>query len=299
MSICRNVKDIFKISMIIAKTTGTMTAGIKEGQEECLQVLQDRFPLSTDSERLRFLKSCDGNTEKASKRLRKYFDWRAQHLVDGTPDNKDETDDKDDWDSAVHVALKTFENDVNLKRQKRKNHTKIPRIVMLHTDNETGEPIREREGRLLFHVLPAQIDKRLASSGICELVTALYLERKFDRDNLQKGTLLIDVRPGVGFPNTSALMLMPFIQRSSKYLNKLFPERLHSCIVYPLPQPALWLWNMASTMIDKDVVDRIQLVAGAAAIDASPPNNDLAEYIDESILEQVESARLAAFIVDD
>jgi hypothetical protein len=56
---------------------------------------------------------------------------------------------------------------------------------------------------------------------------------------------------------------------------------------------------MASTMIDKDVVDRIQLVAGAAAIDASPPNNDLAEYIDESILEQVESARLAAFIVDD
>ena len=130
------------------------------------------------------------------------------------------------------------------------------------------------------------------------LVIALYLERKFDRDNLQKGTLLIDVRPGVGFPNTSALLLMPFIQRSSKYLNKLFPERLHSCIVYPLPRPALWLWNMASAMIDKDVVDRIQLIAGADAIDAPPPNKDLAEYIDESVLEQVESARLAAFVDD-
>ena len=146
-----------------------MTAGIKEGQEESLRVLQNRFPLSTDSERLRFLKSCDGNAEKASKRLRKYLDWRAQHLVDGTLENKDETDDKDDWDSAVHAALKTLDTDVNHKRQERKNRTKIPRIVMLHTDNETGEPARERDGRLLFHVLPAQIDKRLASSGICEL----------------------------------------------------------------------------------------------------------------------------------
>ena len=270
--------------------------------EEKLQVLETNCPYSTDSERQRFLKSCDGDSEKATRRLRKYLDWRAKHVkhvVQYEEQEKIENDDdKADWENAVNAAVEASDLDGTHKRQRRKHRdakTRIPQIVMLHRD-ETGEPITERDGRLLFHVLPAQIDRKLTFSGIYELTIALYLESKFDRDSLQKGTLLLDVRPGEGFANPPALTLMPFIQNISKYLNQRFPERLHRCILYPLPRPALWLWNMASALIDENVLDRIKLIAGPDAIDAPPPNEDLAKYIDESFLERVESARLAAFV---
>jgi len=208
-----------------------------------------------------------------------------------------ENDDKTDWDNAVQTALEATDID-RAHRLWRRQHstTNIPQIVMLHTDDENGLPVTERDGKLLFHVLPAQIDRKLVSSGIYELAIALYLDRKLGRDCLRKGTLLLDVRPGKGFANSPALLLMPFIQSISKYLNQRFPERLYRCILYPLPRPALWLWNMASAMMDQDVVDRVKLIAGADTVDAPPPNEDLAEFIDESVLEQVESARLAAFV---
>jgi hypothetical protein len=272
---------------------------LHSAQERHLLVLETQCPLSTDSERQRFLKSCNGNTEKAEKRLRKYLHWRAQHLknIAEKQEASEENDDEADWKRAVCAALEFLDLDEkNGKRGNKRKSNSIPQIVMLHTDQETGLPVMDRDRRLLFHVLPAQIDRKLTSSGIYELTIALYLESKLDRECLQQGTLLLDVRPGVGFANPPALFLMPFIKSISKYLNQRFPERLYRCILYPLPRPALWLWHMASGLLDDNVVDRIKLVAGEAAIDAPPPNEDLAEYIDESVLQQVESARLAAFV---
>lgn len=280
-------------------------APLQSAQERHLLVLETQCPLSTDSERQRFLKSCNGNTEKAAKRLRKYLHWRAQHVKDiaeKQQEASEENDDEADWKWAVCAALEFLDLDEkngkrgNKRKSPRSQTNSIPQIVMLHTDQETGLPVTECDGRLLFHVLPAQIDQKLTSSGIYELTIALYLESKLDRECLQQGTLLFDVRPGVGFANPPALLLMPFIKSISKYLNQRFPERLYRCILYPLPRPALWLWHIASGLLDDNVVDRIKLVAGEAAIDAPPPNEDLAEYIDESVLEQVESARLAAFV---
>lgn len=287
---------------------------VHESQEMQLKELEKQCPLSTDLERQRFLKGCDGNLEKATKRLRKYLEWRAQHVTNDrsaslpkkeeTSDDsassleEKETSDKTDWEDSVREALVATKFGQNQKRRRKRqfDETNIPQIVMLHENEESGEPVTEREGSLLFHVLPAQFDRKLVDSGIYELAIALYLERKLDRDCLQQGTVLLDVRPGKGFHNASALILMPFIQRISKFLNQKFPERLHRCILYPLPRPALWLWHMASSLLDDNVTERIILIAGDFSIEAPPPNEDLAQYIDESVLEQVECARLDAFV---
>lgn len=288
----------------VAMTSKGTTMTVRKESQDSNKILEKNCPLSTDSERQRFLKLCNGDREKATQRLRKYLDWRALHakaLGRGGKEEETEKDDKAEWENAYHAALDSLHLDGTQKRRRTKHRNAqtaicIPQIIMLHQDKETGDPVMERDGRLLFHVLPAQIDKKLTSSGIYELTIALYLESKFDRDSLCQGTLLLDVRPGVGFPNAPALMLMPFIQSITKYLNQRFPERLYRCILFPLPRPALWLWHMASALIDDSVVERIKLIAGSEAIDAPPPNEDLAEYIDESILEQCESARLAAFV---
>jgi hypothetical protein len=167
---------------------------------------------------------------------------------------------------------------------------------MTYTDEQTGEPLRTRNGRLVLHVLPAQVDKKLANAETYALAKAIYLDRKFGRDSNDLATILIDVRPGQGWSNPKAFTMVPYIRSVSRILHQYFPQRMDKCLVYPLPTAALVIWDMARPVLDRSIVDAITLVQGSDALAAPPPNAELGKYLEEDMLEKMEAKRRSLFV---
>jgi hypothetical protein len=143
--------------------------------------------------------------------------------------------------------------------------------------------------------MPGRLDKKMAPAEIYSLALGLYLDRKQNRESLDLFSVMLDVRGGKGWANPPAYNMMPFIKSAAMLLHQHYPERLDKLIVYPLPRPALWIWHMVKPFLDVSVVSSAHLIGGKDTSASTPPNDKLEEFVDLSILSEMEKHRLSTF----
>jgi hypothetical protein len=282
----------------------TVTSSIGEDTPVGETALEKSCPESTPAERQRFLLACNGNTGQANQRLQEYLNWRRNHERIRTECNiriKQSSDpDYDIWVESCLVALKACgevaENIV------------LPRVVRSYSTLRLGgcshiaDPTtRERvdvvdqEGHRIFHMIPGLMDDKLAKTSTYALAVAIYFDRRFDPASLERVTVCMDVRAGKGWPNIHGLRLIPFMKNSLKLLLPTFPERLHKCIVYPVPTAFLYVWTMISKCMDPVTREKICVVSGKCTIVSLPPMEDLIAHLGEESVTLMEDTRVACF----
>ena len=277
-------------------------------EDQRVAALEEQFPNSPYSERLRFLRACKGSVSDAAVKLQTYYDWRELHGLD-LPEYKEArlgtANDEEDWLLSCRKAIEHTEN-VDKETPKKKTTASarslksfvLPQIVFAYSDGN-GLPKTSKSGRRLLHVMPARINKKLASAQTYALALSLYLDHKQERDKLDLFVVMLDVRPGKGWANPPAYNMMPFIKAVGSLLHQHYPERLDKLFLYPLPRPALWIWEMVKPFLDPSVVESAYLIAGKDTVGAPPPNHALCSHVDEDLLEVMENTRICNFIDKD
>ncbi|KAL7568508.1 hypothetical protein ACA910_002629 [Epithemia clementina (nom. ined.)] len=158
-------------------------------------------------------------------------------------------------------------------------------------DDDTGgcRLMRDIHGHCILHVLPARIDTRhgaaLYTSALCHYLDELLVDSNNGNDmnnnnsnsNNNKITVLLDVRGGRGWPNPPALQMVGFIRHVAGELSVRYPNRLHQCLVFPLPRAATWIWSMAiKPFLRKELRQAVELIPGSGTgVDSPPPNPKL------------------------
>lgn len=168
----------------------------------------------------------------------------------------------------------------------------VSQIVYCHKEN--GQCFHDKQGHVLFHILGAQLDTSVPNaSSFYTTAVALYLDCLLDRHTDDRVTILLDVRPGRGWPNPPALELVGLVRHVATHLQALYPERLQHCLLFPIPRPAIFIWNLCKVFLHPSVRDAVTLVAGNASSANSPlPRNELIHYVDEHIVDHCERFRL-------
>lgn len=257
-----------------------------------LEELLKQFPTSPEAERRRFLKARKYKLKPTVDLLSSFFEWRKVHELD-LPENdcadvlKISEKDEAEWKYAARKATKLAgEKAIDL-----------PQLAHVHLDTGAKEEVSAKNGTRIIHFLPAQLDTKIAPAATYGLAVAFYLDRKCDRNSMEKVTIALDVRPGQGWANPSAYSLLPFIKQLSSTLNANFPERLDKLLLFPMPTFSLYIWNMAKVFLDKDSASKVVIInSSAASIESPPPNEKLEKHIEEPVLKIMEDARLAKFI---
>ena len=263
--------------------------------------MKEQAPESTMAERYRFLVARDGNEQKALVNLLKYLEWKRihlttlreqeikyQHLRDLEHPNS-EKNDIYDWTVASQTALK-------IKLQKHANEEiSLPRIAVMMT-LPNGSHACDMDGRRIIHLAPAQMDSKLCSLSTYALAIALYLDRKADRNSIEKVTISLDLRPGKGWANIPGVKLIPFIKDIVTLLLTIFPERLHKNITYPLPYALSWVFAVIKKVIDPGTAKKLCVITGSAGVDSPLPFDELVALVDKDVLMMFEKGRLDAFI---
>ncbi|KAL3902337.1 MAG: hypothetical protein SGILL_010862, partial [Bacillariaceae sp.] len=226
--------------------------------------LERELSESTVAERRRFLVACDCNLQEASDRLNHYLEWRQKYMeVQSSSDimqiRPTGDEDYDVWVQSCLIAMKACGEVENIV---------LPRVIRMYArqqpedtrqsdrdqkgnDYKSSTFIADKDGHRIFHIIPAMMDDKLAKQSTYTLAVALYMDRKVDRRSMETVTICMDVRAGRGWPNIHAVRLVPFMKSSLKLLLPLFPERLHKCVVYPLPSAFFYIWTMISKCMDK------------------------------------------------
>jgi hypothetical protein len=274
--------------------------------------LEKACPDSTFAERRRFLIACSCNLQEASDRLHHYLEWR-QKYTDIRSENETamrvqptNDQDYDIWVEACLIAMKTcgevenvilprvirtYKQKVDAEKAQRHGHDGNSNRC---TDEQS---ITDKDGHRIFHIIPAMMDDKLAKQSTYTLAVALYLDRVVDHSSMETVTLCLDVRAGRGWPNAHAVRLVPFMKNSLKILLPLFPERLHKCIVFPLPSTFFYIWTMISKCLDPITAAKICVVSGRCKIEASPPMEKLDAHLGGEQALLLEVNRVASFKV--
>jgi hypothetical protein len=253
--------------------------------------LAEACPAATAAERKRFLAARQGNLSGATKFLENYLQWHLKH-VGVTIKHKIvrlSTDDKDldVWREACQVARKAS-GEVG--------EEPLPRVIRTHLrKDEQGKPLVDKDGHRIIQIMPAQMDITLAKSSTYALAVALYLNLQLDREEEERIVVCMDVRAGQGWPNTHVVRLVPFMQQTTTLLLSLFPERLHRCLLYPVPPSFLWVWKTISKVVDPLTREKICLMSGPNKIISPPPFEQMHDHMDKDAAHQLEDSRVADF----
>ncbi len=252
------------------------------------------LPAATETERERFLIARRGDEVAGTKSLTSYLEWRHEHQRISDKLEIGVTDDNDlnDWNLAAATAMKA-RGDGDSCDDSSKTFF-LPRIARFHRIGDSDAC--DRDGFRLIHIIPGQMDDRLAKLTTYALAISLYLDAKLDAGSSEMLTVLVDVRGGQGWPNTHPVRLLPFIKDTIQLLLSMFPERLHKCLLYPLPPATLWIWNIVRKCIDPKTAQKIQILTGEARIVSDPPYSQMEEHIETDIVQLLESTRRAAFL---
>lgn len=167
----------------------------------------------------------------------------------------------------------------------------LEQVIFQHSDDQ-GNPLTDKKGYKILHVLPGLIDRQVAQADFYALVLGLYLDRKFDRESEETMTVVIDVRAGEGWPNPVAFMMVKFVQTITKELQSRYPGRLRSLLVFPVPWAAMGVWTAIKRVFRLDITDKIMLVSGPADRAAPLPRDQLGKRVDLASLEIMENFRL-------
>ena len=248
-------------------------------------------PAATPAERKRFLAARQGNLGGATKCLENYLQWHRKHvdLASKHQITRPSSDDKDldIWREACQVAM-TASGEVG--------EGPLPRVIrtLLRKDGQ-GKPLVDKDGHRIVQIMPAQMDISLAKTSTYALAVALYLNLQLDREAEERIVVCMDVRAGQGWPNTHVVRLVPFMQQTTKLLLSLFPERLHRCLLYPVPPSFLWVWKTISKVVDPLTREKIRLLSGPNKIASPPPFEQMYDNMEKDAAHQLEDSRVADF----
>jgi hypothetical protein len=189
----------------------------------------------------------------SSELLQRYLDWRNVYNMDynaNAPVKSNSTTpdydyDKATWDYAVQRTLEIQQNENEKEEQKKQQQTatettKVSQFLFVHrmkrakdskdynnqdsVDNDT-DGIVDRHGYQILHVLPALIDKSNVSSEMYAMILIFYLDQLLDRSSETKMTVVLDVRPGNGWPNSAAIFMVNYIRKITSMLQGHFPGK--------------------------------------------------------------------------
>ena len=255
-----------------------MPEGHWQTETQKLAALEEKFPTSPHAERLRFLRACKGDLSGTMAKLQAYVDWRDLHgldLPDYTEGRLVSTSDEQQWlqscKRAIQYAEKVASESLPKKSSGSANTPKLyalPQIAFAYAD-ENGSPKTSITGRLLLHIIPGRINKKLAPAETYALALSFYLDCKQDRNTLDLFFVMMDVRPGQGWANPPAYTMMPFVKATATLLHQHYPERLDKLFVFPLPRAALWIWEMVKPFLDRSVVESAHLIGGKDSMSLS------------------------------
>ena len=233
--------------------------------------LHEEFPSATRAECKRFW---DYHKDDARERLKDYLEWRKLHGLDSenlsrgrtfTASQQDRLTDKKDWEDAWAKTWEHAEQSISMfpddntttkhtKHDKVYKKCQIPQYLFAYNPSSCTPALQ---------VLPAQIDANAASPEHHALAVALYLDRKFQRHLEDVGNLWLDVRGAPGWPNPPPFQLIPLTQAMAHHLLRLYPERLHQLIIFPLPKWAVAIWKVISKLLPAVVTERTVLISGS------------------------------------
>jgi CRAL/TRIO domain len=255
------------------------------------ELLVIELPEASSAERLRFLTARGGDVGRASKLLRHYLDWIKMHeliehelKLDDLASGDDDVD-LDHWNVACAIAIKACHEKCDVS---------LPRVIRMYQQKD--DPICDYHGNRIFHIIPALMDDTLVQTSTYALATALYLNRQLDRTSLERVTVCIDVRAGLGWPNIHAVRLVPFMKVTTMLLLSLFPERLEKCLLYPVPSAFLWIWNAMQRCLEPETKEKICLLSGVNKIESPPPMDQITKHLPPKVVEFLESSRRVRFI---
>ena len=250
------------------------------------EAVQRLFPNATAAERKRFLVSASGNLKTASAQLGAYLEWREKHdAIEKDLGITEIESDEDEWRRAAAIAM--------ISCQEECRDSRLPRVARIYEVD--GAPVRDRDGCRILHVMPGQMDLNQAKASTYALALALYIDRKLNRSSTECLNVSLDCRGGRGWPNIPPLKQLPFIKTLLKLLLSMFPQRLHRCLLFPVPPPALWIFNLIKVGIDPYTAKRVQLLTGPARVVSEPPYKQMEEFLNPEVAKLLESERHAAF----
>lgn len=170
----------------------------------------------------------------------------------------------------------------------------------------SGDLVRTANGSIVLHSLPAQIDMGY-DVDVYERMIICYLdsilgEHDGGKSNVQKVTVLLDVRPGQGWPNPPAVQMVGLIRHLADELNKRYPNRLEKLILYPIPKPVVLLYNVAIKPLlwrHRQLKQAMELIPGmGVGMNSPPPFDSLSHFLPLRMLRCIEEHRLACFVTE-
>lgn len=245
--------------------------------------LHGLVPSSTSAECARFVKASRTDIRRAKDKLEAYLKWHQEHALfeKSLEFNGEPRTDEDEWILASQVAIIACNE---------KSGVSLDRIAGIYCDN-IGTPIRDFEGHRILHVMPGRVDAKIAHPNTYALALALFINKKLDRSSSEKITVVIDVRGRKGWPNIHPCRQLPFIKAITGLLLAMFPERLHRCLLLPVPASAMWIWNLCSVWIDPLTVAKINLLEGEARIFSPAPFKEMEVFMSPKIALMLECRR--------
>ncbi|KAG7359190.1 CRAL/TRIO domain containing protein [Nitzschia inconspicua] len=270
-------------------------------------------------------------TEKA---LEEYLEWRRRLGMDDYKGNDSQSIESENnnnnnkdpittnhhdamlWKKSCHrceqIMMRNQQVSSNKSsRTKEKRKTKVntaktsihvPQFVFSHNNNNNNNSTNDRsqvednQGNQILHVLPALMDIQNVTAEWYGRTLQFYLDGLLNRESHDKVTVLLDVRPGEGWPNPMAVFMVNFIRKIAKMLQGRFPGRLEKLIVFPVPKPALGIFHAVRWALPTELAEKIVLVSGSAERKSPLPNDELKTYIAEDVLEFTETVRVAKFV---
>lgn len=280
--------------------------------------LEGQCPEGTEAEYCRF-HSAFG--KEAAQNLEMYLEWRRVHELD----NEDALlgrSDAEDWVYAAKKAISFSQRAIVegesvedgaevgvldpcpssplsfVEEKRRKTLLAIqglPQILFTH-ELADGQLSRDQHGNLIVHALPSLIDLSLAPEEMWGLAVLIYFDRKLKRDSEEKLTLVMDVRPGMGWPNLTIGPLLGLVKNVTTSASQIFPVRLHKCIVFPVPYVATAVWRLIRVVVPGSLRKRFIFVSGKDEVDSPVPTKVLELCLCDETMIFFEQTRTDLFV---
>jgi hypothetical protein len=170
----------------------------------------------------------------------------------------------------------------------------LSQFIFLHKSKD-GTPIKDKSGHSILHVMPAMINRKVATAETYGLAVSFYLDSKLDRSSDEKMTVFLDVRAGEGWPNPVAFRMINFVRKVMNMLQAHYPERCECLVLFPVPRAAMGVWGAIKRVFGYGIMGKVVLVPGPALRDSPLPKERLEEYIDGEVLDLSEHVRLDNF----
>lgn len=233
----------------------------------------------TEEEKQRFVAACKGDVARVERSLIRYTEFRENDLSSHQSDLKLSCSDDSGSDGNL------FEN------------------CFLRFLSMTDQVALD--GTRVVYVIPAALNlsrHELSDSEKCAeryeaLSVACYFNSVLPRRSMEKLTVLIDVRGGIGnhFTNLKPLSLLNFAKEAIYYLENYFPERMETCVLFPLPASAVFVWKVFRVFIDSDTRKRFKLIKGDSDALADMPIDILGKIVSDESMEELEKRRWEFF----